>query len=157
MVCAGAWRILSTENVRVSPDIQLTYLSRLKVSSAHLIQKGHVRAAWGDDGLLRPLRAASSGQYTVDADTSPAVLVCTCLKTLNEERKLRPDERFVRDLRIIHHTAISAARRILEPRVVSRLETGWRFVLERQRFALSAPGSNAPVIERALQDLKTKK
>ena len=46
--------------------------------------------------------------------------------------------------------ANSIARSLLEPRIVTRLETGWRIVLERQRFALSAPGRNGPLIDTAL-------
>ena len=112
-----------------------------------------VRAAWGDNALLQPLLAASTGHYAIGPDASPAVVICSCLKKLNEEEELSPTERFSRDLGLVYYAASSMARRLFEPRIVTRLETGWRMVLDRQRFALSAPGSNAPLIDTALQAL----
>ena len=112
-----------------------------------------VRAAWGDNALLQPLLAASTGHYAIGPDASPAVVICSCLKKLYEEEELSPIERFSRDLGLVYYAASSMARRLFEPRIVTRLETGWRMVLDRQRFALSAPGSNAPLIDTALQAL----
>ena len=114
---------------------------------------GEVCAAWGDNALLRPLRAASSGRSAIGPDASPASVICSFLRTLNEEEELSPARRFIRDFRLVVHAANSMARRLLEPRIVSRLETGWRLVLERQRFALSAPRRNAPIIGTALEAL----
>lgn len=115
--------------------------------------EAEVSAAWGDDSLLSPLRRASSGIYAIGPTASPAIVTCYYLKTFNEEEELSPSKRFSRDLNLVGHTANSIARRLLEPQVVMRLDAGWRMVLERQRFALSAPARNAPLIDSAVQSL----
>lgn len=112
-----------------------------------------VRDAWGDDSLIRPLLAASTGHYAIGHTTSVAIATCCYLKTFNEENEMSPSERFVRDRYLVHYVANSIARRLLEPEIVKRLKSGWTMVLKEQRFALSAPTRNAPPIKMALRAL----
>ncbi len=109
-----------------------------------------VRDVWGDDLLIRPLLAASTGHYAIGSTASSAVVTCYYLKTFNEEKEMSPSERLIRDLNLVYHVANSIARYLLEPQIVMRLESGWRMVLDHQRFALSAPAINATSIETAL-------
>ncbi len=109
-----------------------------------------VRDVWGDNSLIRPLLAASTGRYAIGSTASTAVVTCYYLKTFNEEKETSPRERFNRDLNLVCHVANSIARSLLEPQIVIRLETGWRMVLDHQRFVLSAPARNTTPIETAL-------
>ena len=115
--------------------------------------KESVHIAWGNEALLEPLLAASSGNNAISPTASLTIVTCSFLKTLNNENELSPSSRFNRDLYLVNHVANSIGRHVLEPRIVTLLVTGWRVVLERQRFALSSPGLNAPLIDKALEAL----
>ena len=133
-------------------DILLDHaLDGLWDDALELRLREELRDAWGDEDLLRPLLRASTGHYAIGSSASSAVMTCSCLKTLDEENELSPATRFHRDLHLVVHVASSIGRRALESRIVTRLETGWQRVLEHQRFAISAPGRNAQLIDRALQ------
>ena len=113
--------------------------------------EAEVVTAWGDDALLQPLCKASSGSYALGPTAPLPVVICSQLKTLNDEESIGPSDRFLRDLRLVEYVANSLARHHLEPRIVALIESGWRLVIEHQRFSLSDPRSSAVLIDTALQ------
>jgi hypothetical protein len=113
------------------------------------------RAFGSDDRWMAPLFEVAAGRGTAGAQ-APLPIWAAEAAAINEEAVHDdPALRFKRDLLVVLHTGASAARQLLEPLIVGALGRGWGFVLECQRFRLSAPGNHAPAIEAARSSMNS--
>src|SRR5262249_17618341 len=110
-------------------------------------------AAWGDSAPIADIiNAASTGR--VEGTPSTSVALAASLASMPDLRG-NPRARFERDLLLIFHTALSLARRGLEPVIVPIIEEGWSTVSSDESFALRSPMQHVPAIAAAIGDMKS--
>jgi hypothetical protein len=110
-------------------------------------------AAWSDSTPISDIiRAALSGTVS---DTPPTSVALAATLASMPDLRGNPRARFERDYLLVSHTAVSLARRVLEPLIVPVIAEGWPTVLSDESFALWSPMQHAPAIEAAIGDMSS--
>ncbi|MDY6946994.1 MAG: hypothetical protein SXG53_14860 [Pseudomonadota bacterium] len=108
-----------------------------------------VPPSWCAQETVREL-IASTYANAIDRHAPWPQICCSLVSALLWNADLLPLDRFVGDLFLMRAVLLSNARNVLEPLVLAWLITGWRRVLETQRFHLRNPRNDVPSIEDAL-------
>jgi hypothetical protein len=149
-LCAQGWKVALQGAIG---DIILFNVLTGSLNDEHMTSIAvAVESQWGNSSIVDPLIAASKGEPIDEAADWP-VNASAQIPLLVDERGLMPAARLVRDLYLVHQTANSMARRILEPLVLQRVSSGWTHVMEHQRFALRMPNRSISTIEESLRAL----
>lgn len=107
----------------------------------------------GDESLIISVLKSATGRYAVGSSATFNVWVASLLAKQDDQIAASPNLRFRRDMVLVVHLSNSLACRVLEPLLVSALQSGWTDVIAKQSFLLRSPMQYCAAIEAALSEL----
>jgi hypothetical protein len=107
----------------------------------------------GDGSLIASVLKAGTGRYAVGSSATFNVWVASLLAKQDDQIAASPNLRFRRDMVLVVHLSNSLACRVLEPLLVSAMQSGWTDVIAKQSFLLRSPMQYCSAIEAALAEL----